>query len=113
MQHEAIDLIIENERVAGVRVKTLNGECEARGDLTISADGRHSMTHGRAGLGLQDFNAPIDVLWMRLRKAQTIPGNRLDFSVMANCSSRWIAELIGRSDSLFQKAGWMKSSNAA
>src|SRR6202045_1987092 len=45
MQHEVADLIIESERVVGVRVKTADGECSARADLVIGADGRHAITH--------------------------------------------------------------------
>ena len=44
MEHEVSDLITEQERVVGVRVKTPNGERIARGDLVIGADGRHSVT---------------------------------------------------------------------
>jgi 2-polyprenyl-6-methoxyphenol hydroxylase-like FAD-dependent oxidoreductase len=78
-QHEAVDLLFEGERVVGVSVKTPDGVGEARGDLVIAADGRHSMTHGRAGLELQDFSAPIDVLWMRLSKQATDPQQSLGF----------------------------------
>src|SRR5262249_511232 len=79
MQHEAVDLLFDGERVVGVSVKTPEGEREAYGDLVIAADGRHSMTHGRAGLELQDFNAPIDVLWMRLSKTANDPHQSLGY----------------------------------
>src|SRR5262245_8547663 len=79
MQHEAVDLLFDGERVVGVSVKTPEGNREARCDLVISADGRHSMTHGRAGLELQDFNASIDVLWMRLSKTANDPQQSLGF----------------------------------
>src|SRR5262249_54556975 len=79
MQHEAVDLLLEGDRVVGVSVKTPEGEREARGDLVIAADGRHSMTHGRARLELQDFSAPIDWSWMRLSKAASDPKQSLGF----------------------------------
>jgi 2-polyprenyl-6-methoxyphenol hydroxylase-like FAD-dependent oxidoreductase len=68
MQHEVIDLIFEHERVAGVRVKTPEGERDFRADLVIGADGRHAITHARAGFELQELGVPIDVLWMHISK---------------------------------------------
>src|SRR6266481_3360479 len=35
MEQEVVDLVVEDERVAGVRVKTPNGELEVRADLVI------------------------------------------------------------------------------
>ena len=68
MKAEADDLIIENGRVAGVRLK--NGE-EVRARLTIAADGRESILRAKARLPKQDLGAPIDVLWFRLPKEKT------------------------------------------
>src|SRR5256885_16247631 len=61
MQHEVVDLLIENDRVVGVRAKTPDGEKGFRADLVIGADGRHAATHKRAKLELKEFGAPIDV----------------------------------------------------
>ena len=52
---------------------------EARCDLVIGGDGRHAMTHARAGLELRDFKAPIDALWMKLSKSAHDPENSLGF----------------------------------
>src|SRR5437773_9963117 len=79
MQTEVTDLLIENERVIGVRAKTLLGEMEVRAELVIGADGRHSTTHMRAGLKLREFGVPIDVLWMRISKKQDDPEQSLGF----------------------------------
>src|SRR5881227_25769 len=49
METEVIDLLIENERVIGVRAKTPRGEMEVRADLVIGADGRRSIIQARAG----------------------------------------------------------------
>src|SRR5215469_4028709 len=68
MQHEVVDLTMDQKRVTGVRAKTPHGELEIRADLIIGADGRHSITQTRAGLVRQDFGVPIDVLWMRISK---------------------------------------------
>jgi 2-polyprenyl-6-methoxyphenol hydroxylase-like FAD-dependent oxidoreductase len=79
MQTEVMDLLIENERVIGVRAKTLCGEMEVRADLVIGADGRHSTTHRRAGFKLREFGVPIDALWMRISKKQDDPEQTFGF----------------------------------
>jgi 2-polyprenyl-6-methoxyphenol hydroxylase-like FAD-dependent oxidoreductase len=79
VQHEVIDLIFDQNRVSGVRVKTPGGELEIRADLVIGADGRHSIVQGRAGLQRQEFGVPIDVLWMRMSKKQNDPQQSFGF----------------------------------
>src|SRR5438045_5268140 len=79
MQHEVSDLVIEEERVVGVRVKTPEGERSARADLVIGADGRHAVTHTRGKLELRDFGVPIDVLWTWLSKREGDPKQSLGF----------------------------------
>src|SRR5205823_8685728 len=93
MQHEVTDLIFDSDteldrlkpssssraRVIGVRAKTPEGERDFLGDLIIGADGRHSIVHERAGLEVQEFGVPIDVLWMRLSKRDTDPQQSLGF----------------------------------
>jgi 2-polyprenyl-6-methoxyphenol hydroxylase-like FAD-dependent oxidoreductase len=79
MQHEVSDLLIENERVVGVRAKTPAGERVARADLVIGADGRHAVTHTRGGLELREFGVPIDALWTRLSKRADDPKQSLGF----------------------------------
>jgi 2-polyprenyl-6-methoxyphenol hydroxylase-like FAD-dependent oxidoreductase len=68
METEAVDLIVEDGRVAGVRLE--DGE-EIRARLTLAADGRGSVLRDRAGLPKEDLGAPIDVLWFRLPKEPT------------------------------------------
>jgi 2-polyprenyl-6-methoxyphenol hydroxylase-like FAD-dependent oxidoreductase len=68
MRAEVTDLIIEGERVVGLRGTTPDGPLELRAQLTIGADGRHSTVRERAGLHVEDLGAPIDVLWMRLSR---------------------------------------------
>jgi 2-polyprenyl-6-methoxyphenol hydroxylase-like FAD-dependent oxidoreductase len=68
MEAEAVDLVIENGRVAGVR---LDSGKEVRAKLTIAADGRSSVLRDKAGLPKTDLGAPIDVLWFRLPKKPT------------------------------------------
>ena len=68
MEAEAVDLLFEANRVAGVRLRS--GE-EIRGTLTIAADGRSSVLRNAAQLPRKDLSAPIDVLWFRLPKEKT------------------------------------------
>ena len=79
MQTEVTDLLIESGRVVGVRAKTPRGELEARADLVIGADGRHSTLRDRAGFEVRDFGVPIDVLWMRISKREDDPEQTLGF----------------------------------
>jgi len=70
MNTEAIELIEENGRVAGVRAKSPEGTLSIRADLVVGCDGRHSTVRAKAGLQSDDYGAPMDVLWFRLtRKA--------------------------------------------
>jgi 2-polyprenyl-6-methoxyphenol hydroxylase-like FAD-dependent oxidoreductase len=79
METEVVDLLIEKERVIGVRAKTPRGELEARADLVIGADGRHSIVQARAGLERREFGVPIDVLWMRISKKPDDPEQSFGF----------------------------------
>jgi 2-polyprenyl-6-methoxyphenol hydroxylase-like FAD-dependent oxidoreductase len=79
MQHEVVDLMFDQKRVIGVRAKTPRGDVEIHADLTIGADGRHSIIQACAGLERQDYGVPIDVLWMRISKKQDDPQQSLGF----------------------------------
>jgi 2-polyprenyl-6-methoxyphenol hydroxylase-like FAD-dependent oxidoreductase len=79
MKTEAVDLLMKDSRVIGVRAKTPEGELEIHADLVIGADGRHSITHTRAHLEQLQFGVPIDVLWMRISKKQGDPKQTLGF----------------------------------
>jgi 2-polyprenyl-6-methoxyphenol hydroxylase and related FAD-dependent oxidoreductases len=79
METEVVDLLIENDRVTGVRAKTPRGELEMRADLVIGADGRHSTTQTRGGLEQLEFGVPIDALWMRISKKQGDPKQTFGF----------------------------------
>jgi 2-polyprenyl-6-methoxyphenol hydroxylase-like FAD-dependent oxidoreductase len=69
-QTEVTGLIEDAGRVVGVRAKTPGGALEVRAQLVVGADGRNSIIRERSGLQVEDFGAPMDVLWFRLsRKA--------------------------------------------
>jgi len=73
----------------GVKV----GNEEIKADLVVGADGRHSTVREKAGLEVQTFGAPIDVLWFRLpRKSTDPPGSMGRFDTGA------IFVLINRRD---------------
>jgi 2-polyprenyl-6-methoxyphenol hydroxylase-like FAD-dependent oxidoreductase len=69
MSAEAVDLIRQDGRIAGVRAKTPEGMVDIAADLTVACDGRHSTVRERAGLHVEEIGAPMDVLWFRAGKA--------------------------------------------
>ncbi len=77
MESEVFELIEENGRVAGVRARTTQGLLDVRADLTIGADGRHSIVRAKAGFEILDLGAPIDVLWMRVSRRPSDPKQSL------------------------------------
>jgi 2-polyprenyl-6-methoxyphenol hydroxylase-like FAD-dependent oxidoreductase len=66
MDTEATGLIEDGRRIAGVRIQD-GGSIRAA--LTVAADGRHSILRGAAGLTVEDFAAPMDVLWFRISRS--------------------------------------------
>ncbi|BBN49859.1 FAD-dependent oxidoreductase [Mycobacterium avium subsp. hominissuis] len=60
---EVTDLILDDDRVAGVRTP----HDEVRADLVIAADGRKSAVRAAAGLRTAQAHSPMDVLWFRLK----------------------------------------------
>ncbi len=79
MEHEVVDLIFDQERVAGVRAKTPDGDRDFHADLVIGADGRHALTHTRAGFEVEELGVPIDVLWMHISKRKGDPEQLFGF----------------------------------
>jgi 2-polyprenyl-6-methoxyphenol hydroxylase-like FAD-dependent oxidoreductase len=71
MRAEATDLIEEGDRIAGVRVKTPDGELTVHADLVVGCDGRHSTVREKAGLQSDDYGAPTDALWFRITRHET------------------------------------------
>ncbi|SHM33948.1 FAD-dependent oxidoreductase [Bradyrhizobium lablabi] len=70
MSAEAVDLIHDGNRIAGVKVKTPQGIIDIEADLTVACDGRHSLVRERAGLTVEEIGAPMDVLWFRAGKRE-------------------------------------------
>lgn len=72
-QAEVLELVEAQGQVAGVRVRTPDGEAVVHADLVIGADGRRSRVREAAGLKVHDLGAPIDVLWMRVARSPGDP----------------------------------------
>jgi 2-polyprenyl-6-methoxyphenol hydroxylase-like FAD-dependent oxidoreductase len=77
MRAEAVDLIEDGGRIAGVRANTPDGTLEIQADLTVGCDGRHSTVRERAGFTVDDLGAPMDVLWFRLPKKPSDPNETM------------------------------------
>jgi 2-polyprenyl-6-methoxyphenol hydroxylase-like FAD-dependent oxidoreductase len=77
MESEVFELIEENGRITGVRARTPQGLLEVRAELTLGADGRHSIVRAKAGFEVLDLGAPIDVLWMRVSRRPGDPKQSL------------------------------------
>ena len=93
MRAEATDLVEESGRVVGVRVTTPEGAQEVRADLVVAADGRHSVLRARAGLAIEEFGAPMDVLWFKLSRRPDDPAG-----VMGQFGSGRIFIMLDRGD---------------
>ncbi len=68
MRTEVTGVIEEAGAVVGVRATTPDGPIEVRALLVVAADGRHSIVREQARLPVQDFGAPMDVLWFTLSR---------------------------------------------
>lgn len=75
MSAEVTDLIENDGSVIGLRADTPTGPLDVRAALVVGADGRHSVVRQRAGLSVEEFGAPMDVLWFRLSRK---PGDPAD-----------------------------------
>lgn len=112
MQAEVTDLLEEDGRVVGVQARSPEGMLEVRADLTIGADGRHSVVREHAGLSVLNLGAPMDVLWMRVTRQPTDPGQtfgRFDTGrilVFLNREDYWQVAFVipkGKADELRQQ----------
>ena len=74
---EATALIERDGVVTGVRAKTAAGALEIDAALTVAADGRHSTLRPLSGLQVQEFGAPMDVLWFRVERGPGKPDQPL------------------------------------
>jgi len=81
MGAEVTGLIEETGHIAGVSGTTQEDTFEVRARLVVGADGRSSTVREKAGLKVDEFGAPMDVLWFRCSRLPDDP-----------------AEIVGRID---------------
>jgi 2-polyprenyl-6-methoxyphenol hydroxylase-like FAD-dependent oxidoreductase len=105
MEAEVTDLMMDGDRVVGVKAKTPNGMLEVQADLVVAADGRSSVVRERAGMEVIDWGAPIDVLWFRVSKRDDDPPQAFgfvaagQFMVLINRGDYWQSAYVIRKDS--------------
>lgn len=94
----AHDLLYDNDRVCGVRVRTEKGERELTADLVIGCDGRASLVRQRAQLDLELLPESYDILWFKLPLPSSLEG-RCPIQIYASgpevalCYVSWDARL--------------------
>jgi 2-polyprenyl-6-methoxyphenol hydroxylase-like FAD-dependent oxidoreductase len=93
MQHEATDLLKEDDRITGIVARNGRREVQIHADLVVGCDGRHSLTRSAAGLDVIEHGVPIDVLWFRLSRKADDPQQ-----VLGNANYGKALILINRSD---------------
>ena len=109
MQAEVTDLLLENDRVVGVKVHTPEGMLDVGAELVVAADGRSSIVREHAGLELVDLGAPIDVLWFRVPKKAGDPPQAFgyvgagQFMVLIDRGDYWQCAYVIRKGSLEQR----------
>ena len=108
MGAEVVDVLEKVGRVSGVRYRSADGLREVAATLTVAADGRHSLVRRRAGLEPVAFGAPMDVLWFRLSREGTDPGE-----TFGRFSAGHIVAMVNRGD--YWQVGYVipKGSDAA
>ena len=112
---EAIGLLHEGARVAGVRYRdrTDGTEHELRASLTVACDGRGSALRAAAGLTPRAFGVPMDVWWFRLPRRESDPAGGVgrisdgQFAVMIDRGEYWQCAFLIRkgSDAPMRAAG--------
>jgi 2-polyprenyl-6-methoxyphenol hydroxylase-like FAD-dependent oxidoreductase len=91
MKAEVTGLIERDQRIVGVRLQ----DEELQADLVIGADGRHSTVRAAARLPAEEFGVPMDVLWFRLSRRSSDPGQTMGLfgpgriMVLLNRGSYW------------------------
>ncbi|MFT3731460.1 MAG: FAD-dependent oxidoreductase [Hyphomicrobium sp.] len=73
MRTEVTDLITDDGRIAGLRASSPDGPITIRSSLIVGADGRNSVTRRLAGLDVESFGIPSEVLWMKFSHSTDDP----------------------------------------
>lgn len=67
------DLLIEDDRVVGVRAETAEGEERIRATLVVGADGRASIVRRKQGLACDSLGTPMDIVWAKVPWPEASP----------------------------------------
>jgi 2-polyprenyl-6-methoxyphenol hydroxylase-like FAD-dependent oxidoreductase len=108
MRTEATGLIEEEGKIVGMQAASPDGPLEIRAGLVVAADGRHSVLRNKSGLMIDEFGAPMDVLWFRLSRRPGDPENpmgRFDIGrifIMLNQGRHWQCGFVISKGSLDQ-----------
>ncbi|MFX0576550.1 FAD-dependent oxidoreductase [Nocardia nepalensis] len=113
MNTEAIGVIREGSRVAGVIYRTSDGDTgEIRADLTVACDGRDSLLRAEVGLGSRSWQTPMDVWWFRLPRTDIDPAGLIGLltanraAVMVDRGDYWqVATLIAKGSDAAARGG--------
>ncbi|MFN7101132.1 MAG: FAD-dependent oxidoreductase [Pseudorhizobium sp.] len=93
MQAKVLELVETDGRVKGLRVETPKGIVTIHSPLVVGADGRNSVVREKAGLEVESFGVPSEVLWMKLSRQPGDPDE-----VMGHAGPRQGLVLINRGD---------------
>lgn len=87
------EVLEEGHRVQGLKVETAEGTLMLWSDLVVAADGRNSVVREKAGLDVESFGSPSEVVWMKLSKQEGDPAQ-----TMGHAGPRQGFVLIDRGD---------------
>ncbi|WJR69309.1 FAD-dependent oxidoreductase [Neorhizobium sp. CSC1952] len=93
MQAKVTGLLEEQGRIAGLLAETPEAKLTIHAELVAGADGRNSVVREKAGLTVESFGVPSEVVWMRLSKQPGDPNE-----VMGHGGPRQGFVLIDRGD---------------
>lgn len=93
MATKVVDVLEEGGRIAGLALEAPDGPVHLRSTLVVAADGRHSVVRKKAGLEVESFGSPSEVVWMKLSKQEGDPAE-----TMGHAGPRQGFVLIDRGD---------------
>ena len=93
MATKVVDVISRNGRVSGLRLERDGVRFDLAATLVVAADGRHSVVREKAGLAVESFGTPSEVVWMKLSKQTGDPAE-----TMGHAGPRQGFVLIDRGD---------------
>jgi 2-polyprenyl-6-methoxyphenol hydroxylase-like FAD-dependent oxidoreductase len=93
LQAKVTDVQTVGDRVSGLLLETPEGKIRLDATLVVAADGRHSVVREKAGLEVETFGTPSEVVWMKLSKQEGDPAE-----TMGHAGPRQGFVLIDRGD---------------